>query len=42
LAAANVLRRRLLLMERRVRVIKPRIEGQDFNDVLMSRGEIAA
>jgi putative DNA primase/helicase len=34
LAAANTLRRRLLLQGRTVRVIKPAESGRDFNDVL--------
>ncbi len=37
LAAAEVLRQRLLIEHRKVSIRQPKIEGQDFNDVLRAR-----
>ena len=41
LASANALRRRLLLLDRKVRVIKPALGLKDFNDTLRARGGAA-
>ena len=42
MAAAETLRRRLHIERRKVRNLKPKAEGWDFNNVLQSRGGIAA
>ena len=42
LRAAEQLRQRLLLQRRKVRILKPKTEGWDFNDVFMSREGIVA
>ncbi len=42
LDAAEALRQRLLVERRKVRILKPKIVGQDFNDVLQSKGDLAA
>jgi phage/plasmid primase-like uncharacterized protein len=41
LACANALRRRLLLLDRKVRVVKPALGFKDFNDTLRAIGEAA-
>jgi phage/plasmid primase-like uncharacterized protein len=40
LAAAEKLRQQLVLQRRKVRILKPKTEGQDFNDVLMRKGNV--